>query len=62
MKLVMAKQGLRKMDDVDAKLRHELADCLWAILVIADEVGVDLEEAFGETIKELRTRISTINP
>ena len=29
MKLVLAKSGVRKIDDVEAKLAHELADCLW---------------------------------
>ncbi len=57
MKLVMAKHGLRRVDDVDVKLRHELSDCLWAILVIADEVGVDIEAEFENTMQELEERI-----
>lgn len=34
-KLVMAKEGLRDIDNVDQKLPHELSDCLWSILVLA---------------------------
>lgn len=55
-KLVMAKNGYRKYDDLDKKLAHELADCLWAIIIIADEAGVGLEEAFFETMKEIELR------
>lgn len=37
-KIIMAKHGLREMDNVDAKLAHELSDCLWSVLVIAKKV------------------------
>jgi NTP pyrophosphatase (non-canonical NTP hydrolase) len=46
--LIMAKEGLREVDDVDSKLAHELADCLWSILVLADKYGVDIEKAFTD--------------
>ncbi len=45
-KLVMAKNGYRKYVDLDRRLAHELADCLWSIIIIADELEVDLEGAF----------------
>lgn len=56
-KLVMAKQGLRSIDNVDAKLAHELADCLWSILVLSHSYQVDLEAAFLRTLQELEIRI-----
>jgi NTP pyrophosphatase (non-canonical NTP hydrolase) len=28
------------------KIKHELGDCLWSVLVIADELGVDIEKEF----------------
>lgn len=56
-KIIMAKRGLREMDDVDAKLAHELADCLWSVLVLADKLKVDLEAAFQKTMRELDERI-----
>ncbi len=57
MKLVMAKNGLRKIDDVDAKISHELCDCLWALLVIADELKIDLEKEFPKNMDLLEKRI-----
>jgi len=57
MKLIMAKSGIRKIDDVDEKLAHELADCLWSILILADNYDVDLENAFLQTMDELEEKI-----
>ncbi len=54
--LVMAKEGMRHVDDVDAKLAHELSDCLWSMLVLADGYGIDLEAAFLKTMDELEQR------
>lgn len=39
------------------KLNHELADCLWSVLVIARITDVDLERAFWTTMLELDNRI-----
>lgn len=61
MKLVMAKSGLRKGEDVDFKLTHELSDCLWSILVIADELGIDIEKEFGKNMDELEKKIEIEN-
>ena len=57
-KLVMAKENLRDIADVDAKLAHELADCLWSILVIADYYGLDLDKAFKDTMAHIADRIA----
>jgi NTP pyrophosphatase (non-canonical NTP hydrolase) len=59
MKLVMAKEGLRKIDDVDEKLRHELSDCLWSIIVLADKYNIDLEQAFIENMAKLKKDIES---
>lgn len=56
-KIIMAKHGLRKMDDVDAKLAHELSDCLWSVLVLADKYHVDLVAEFQKTMDGLDKRI-----
>src|SRR5436189_3325327 len=53
MKLVMAKSGARPVEDTDRKLAHELADCLWSVLVLAKLYEVDLETAFSKTMSEL---------
>ena len=56
-KLVMAKENLRDIENVDEKLGHELADCLWAILVMANYYNIDLDKAFAETMETIETRI-----
>lgn len=44
-------------EDIDQKkLNHELADCLWSVLVIARKLDVDLERAFWTTMGELESR------
>jgi NTP pyrophosphatase (non-canonical NTP hydrolase) len=47
-KLVQAKNGVRAIANVDEKLAHELADCLWSIIVLADAYGIDLERDFSQ--------------
>ena len=39
------------------KLRHELADCLWSVLIIAKKYDVDLGDAFLATMNELDERL-----
>jgi NTP pyrophosphatase (non-canonical NTP hydrolase) len=39
------------------KLNHELADCLWSVLVIARKLNVDIERAFWTTMLELDNRL-----
>ena len=56
-KLVMAKENLRGSEDLDAKLAHELSDCLWSILILADEYDVDLQNEFLKTMDEIEQRI-----
>jgi NTP pyrophosphatase (non-canonical NTP hydrolase) len=57
MQLSMAKAGARHVDDADRKLAHELADCLWSVLVLAQLHGIDLEEAFLATMHEIETKL-----
>jgi NTP pyrophosphatase (non-canonical NTP hydrolase) len=62
MKLVMAKEGRREGPaNLDAKLAHELADCLWSVLVLADAYGVNLEHAFFATMGELEAKLPAAN-
>jgi NTP pyrophosphatase (non-canonical NTP hydrolase) len=58
-KLVVACAGMRALPDARAKLAHELADCLWSILVLADVHGIDLEQEFLRTMQELEGRIAS---
>jgi NTP pyrophosphatase (non-canonical NTP hydrolase) len=57
-KIIMAKHGLRAMDDVDTKLAHELSDCLWSILVLAAKYDIDLAAEFMKTMDQLDERIA----
>ena len=57
MKIIMAKEGLRDMEDVDKKLAHELSDCLWSVLVLAEKYEINIEKAFFKTMDELEERI-----
>src|SRR5680860_1511718 len=45
-KLVMAADGVRDMPNHREALGHELADCLWSVLVLAKAHDVDLEHEF----------------
>ena len=57
-KIAMAKEGLREMEDIDKKLAHELADCLWCVLVLADKYNVDIEKEFLNTMNVIEKRIT----
>ena len=61
-RLVMASQGSRHVDRVDEGLAHELADCLWSVLVLARRLDVDLGSAFVETMGDLEVRLSAASP
>ena len=55
--LVQAREGVREVEDVDAALAHELADCLWSLIVLADRYGVDLEQALAATMEQLERQL-----
>lgn len=52
-KLIQAHAGVRTIDHHEAKLGHELSDCLWSILVLANKCGIDLEAEFIRNTKEI---------
>ena len=43
-----------------AKLKHELADCLWSVLVLSQRLDIDLEDAFFETMDDLERHIQSL--
>lgn len=57
-KLVMADSGRRDIPDSKRKLEHELSDCLWSIIVLANEHNIDLEKSFLETMDSLEKHLS----
>ena len=60
-KIIMAKHGLRDMEEVDKKLAHELSDCLWSVIVLAYKYKIDLPNEFLKTMDELEIRIDSEN-
>ena len=57
-KLIQANAGIRKIDDCKAKLGHELSDCLWSIMVLANKCGIDLEAEYSRNTRELMDYVS----
>jgi NTP pyrophosphatase (non-canonical NTP hydrolase) len=55
---LQANAGIRSIDDCKAKLAHELSDCLWSVMVLANKCGVDLEVEFSRNMKELIAHVS----
>ena len=56
-KLVQAASGVREIPEWRAQLAHELADCLWSVLVLADQLEVDIERAFSDTMAQLAEHV-----
>ena len=59
MKLILAHSGVRSIADAEQKLAHELADCLWSLLVLAQMYGIDLERTYLQTMDELDQHIAS---
>ena len=57
-KLVMAKSNLRHKEDIDKALAHELSDCLWSIIVLADKLKIDLPKEFMKTMDSIEQKIN----
>lgn len=57
-KLVLAASGRRAIPGAEQKLAHELADCLWSVIVLAHLHGVDLEREFLDTMNTLERHIN----
>lgn len=50
-RLLLAHDGTWGIDgDVDAELKHKLAESVWWNFVIADRLGIDLGQAFTDTM------------
>jgi NTP pyrophosphatase (non-canonical NTP hydrolase) len=58
-KLVQGKEGVRPRDDLNTALAHELADCLWSVITLADAYEVDLEAAFTDTMDSISRTLQT---
>ena len=56
-KLIIAENGKRNIPNSREKLEHELADCLWSVMVLADIHGINLEKAFLHTMDEIENNV-----
>jgi NTP pyrophosphatase (non-canonical NTP hydrolase) len=56
-KLIQGAVGVRETTNLEEKLAHELADCLWSVLVLADRLGIDIGEAFDASMSDLERNI-----
>ena len=56
-KLIVAENGKRDIPNSKEKLAHELSDCLWSIIVLADLHGISLEKAFLNTMDEIEKHL-----
>lgn len=56
-KLISAENGKRNILNSREKLEHELADCLWSVIVLANLHGVDLERSFMKTMERLERHL-----
>ncbi|HYI24593.1 MAG TPA: hypothetical protein VD767_04215 [Thermomicrobiales bacterium] len=58
--LVMVQNGFREGGaDLDSRIAHELADCLWSVIILADELDVDMEAAFFATMDQIDARFQS---
>ena len=57
-KLVMAAEGARDVPGGRAALGHELADCLWSVLVLAHTYEIDLAAEFERTMGEIERSVN----
>ncbi|HVI57753.1 MAG TPA: nucleotide pyrophosphohydrolase [Luteimonas sp.] len=58
-KLIQAHAGVRDIDGYKAKLGHELSDCLWSIIVLANKCGIDLGAEFVRNTREIGAHVSS---
>lgn len=57
-KQVQSAEGTRSHPGGREALEHELADCLWSVLMLADRYDIDLGAAFDQTMTRLESGIS----
>lgn len=56
-KLIIAENGKRNIPNSNEKLGHELADCLWSLIVLSRIHDIDLEKTFVDTMDELEKHL-----
>jgi NTP pyrophosphatase (non-canonical NTP hydrolase) len=55
-RLLLANDGTWGIEgDVDAELKHKLAESMWWLFVLADKLDIDLDDAFASTMSSIRS-------
>lgn len=53
-RLLLARDGTWPTEgDVDASLEHKLAESIWWTFVLADKLGIDLDDAYRRTMSSI---------
>jgi NTP pyrophosphatase (non-canonical NTP hydrolase) len=58
-KLTMVMDDLREIPDAQQKLAHELADCLWSVIVLADMYDIDLWQTSMIEMTKLAAKVES---
>ncbi|RPF27317.1 MULTISPECIES: hypothetical protein [Georgenia] len=59
-RLLLAHDGTWGIDrDPRAELEHKLAESMWWTFVLADKLGIDIDEAFTRTMGRIRTGLES---
>jgi NTP pyrophosphatase (non-canonical NTP hydrolase) len=61
-KLITAKNKLRrnKSENLNQDIEHELVDILWSLIVIADQLDINLEEAAINQLNKLKQAVEKV--
>jgi NTP pyrophosphatase (non-canonical NTP hydrolase) len=58
-RLILAHDGTWDIPgDVDAQLKHKLSESLWWVIVIAERLGIDISEAYADTMDRIESGLS----
>lgn len=59
-RLLLAHDGTWGIDgDPRAELEHKLAESMWWTFVLADKLGIDIDEAYAQTMDRIRTGLES---
>jgi NTP pyrophosphatase (non-canonical NTP hydrolase) len=59
-RLLLANDGTWGIDgDVDAELKHKLAESMWWLFVLADKLDINLDDAFASTMNSIRSGLES---
>lgn len=51
----MSKQGRWPKENTNAELEHKLGECIWWLVVLADRMNIDMEEALEKFLSKTET-------